>query len=214
MNPSSFVEMLERADLVIVGGNPAGYQTSEPTGEPENQIARFTWHAGKHQRTTILTEQGVENLTDLGCGFLCEDHEGDRVVVDIYQRVNPIEQDKTPFSMKRIERVAKIQKWISQRLTVSMVPALFITLGLMEERQYQVLIDSPVSDGVIYQMIAPWLKEIGPDQPEHKIAIFLENAIHDGEILPEDYASLADTYGTMSPHEFLRTHAPKHGERK
>lgn len=92
MNPSSFVEMLERADLVMVSGNPAGYQTSKPIGEPSNEIARFTWSAGRNlERTTKFTERGVEELQDLGCGYLCEDYEGDRVIIDIYQRVKPIE---------------------------------------------------------------------------------------------------------------------------
>lgn len=92
MNPSSFVEMLERADLVLISGNTAGYQISKPIGKPENEIARFTWRAGRNlERTTKFTERGVEELKDLGCGYLCEDHEGDRMIIDIYQRVKPIE---------------------------------------------------------------------------------------------------------------------------
>lgn len=94
MNPSSFLEMLERADLVLVGGQPAGYQTSPVNGDPENQIARLSWHAGCSLRTTILTEEGVRKLTDIECGLLCEDHEGCKFIIDMYQRVEPNEQQK------------------------------------------------------------------------------------------------------------------------
>ncbi|MDY0146516.1 MAG: hypothetical protein RBR56_00535 [Halothiobacillus sp.] len=92
MNPSSFVEMLERADLVMVSGNTAGYQISKPIGKPENEIARFNWRAGRNlEMTTKFTERGVEELKDLECGYLCEDYEGVRLLIEIYQRVKPIE---------------------------------------------------------------------------------------------------------------------------
>jgi hypothetical protein len=108
-------------------------------------------------------------------------------------------------NMQRIERIYKVQQWINQGLLESMVPSFFIAVGKMEEQEYLDFLSSPVTEEATCAMTAPWMKEIRPDQPEHKIAIFLENAVQDGEIEAGDYASLADTYGTMNPREFLRT---------
>ncbi|MBN3761362.1 hypothetical protein [Burkholderia sp. Ac-20365] len=84
-----FLRLLGSADIVIAD-SPAlnGWETSEATGDPDNQIASFSWIDGEGQRCGLqLAEGAVASGKWAGESFFCLDIEGDEVQISLYKSV-------------------------------------------------------------------------------------------------------------------------------
>lgn len=90
MSPSEFIERLHHADVVELDSAGVLYRwtTSKVTGEPGNQVVRFTWDDDEGQSyAVILDEAGIaEGEWDRNT-LRCVDTDGDPVSVMLYRIV-------------------------------------------------------------------------------------------------------------------------------
>lgn len=90
MSPSEFIERLHQADIVELDSSGVLYRwtTSKVTGEPGNQVVRFTWDDDEGQSyAVILDEAGIaEGEWDRNT-LRCVDTDGDPVSVMLYRIV-------------------------------------------------------------------------------------------------------------------------------
>lgn len=84
----AFLELLSQADTVVAGGPVlSSWETTEPTGEPDNELIRFSWEDNYHCFSVVLTEAGIASGKWKGNAFLCLDSEGDEVEITLFKQV-------------------------------------------------------------------------------------------------------------------------------
>lgn len=75
-----FLAMLKSADVVTVddGAYLHDWSMYELTGDPDNQVLRFSWKEGRYEFSSIHTEAGLQagRFTHDG-KFVCNDIEGE-----------------------------------------------------------------------------------------------------------------------------------------
>lgn len=84
LTPKQFLDLLNRSDAVSIDGGPVltNWETSELTGEDDNEVAAFSWTDGEYeywykikeidikdgyfsQDDTFVTSETVENDTEI-----------------------------------------------------------------------------------------------------------------------------------------------------
>ena len=85
----AFLELLSQADTVTAGGPVlSGWDATEPTGSPDNELIRFSWEDNDHFFSVVLTEGGIANGQWKGNAFVCEDSEGDEVEICLFKQTS------------------------------------------------------------------------------------------------------------------------------
>jgi hypothetical protein len=82
-----FLRLLNTASAVTVddGAMLTGITTEELTGNPSNQVVRFTWTDGEYDYSDILTEDGISlGVFDSDGKFIAENYEGEKTVIRFY----------------------------------------------------------------------------------------------------------------------------------
>lgn len=84
----AFLELLSQADTVTAGGPVlSGWDVTEPTGSPDNELIRFSWEDSDHTFSVVLTEGGIASGQWKGLAFICQDSEGDEVAITMFKQV-------------------------------------------------------------------------------------------------------------------------------
>lgn len=86
-NIEIFLSLLNAAKGVTVDGGAmlTGITAEKPTGDPDNQIVRFTWTDGEYDYTDILTEAGIDQgLFDSYGKFIAKNSEGEETVIRFF----------------------------------------------------------------------------------------------------------------------------------
>ncbi len=84
----TFFAFLAAADAVSVddGALLTNWDTDPCNGEPDNQVAYFSWTDGEGNFSSILTEEGISNGSfDAEGKFVCEDAAGELTVVRFFK---------------------------------------------------------------------------------------------------------------------------------
>lgn len=84
----TFFAFLAAADAVSVddGALLTSWDTDSRNGEPDNQVANFSWTDGEGNFSSILTEEGIANGTfDTEGKFVCEDAAGEPTVIRFFK---------------------------------------------------------------------------------------------------------------------------------
>ena len=95
ITPQAFHATLAKAQAVSIDNGPllTSWDTSEVTGDPDNQIVHFSWSDDDgSEYSAIFTEGGISNATVAEDGTLhCEDHEGEQCTISLYtlQQLKP-----------------------------------------------------------------------------------------------------------------------------
>lgn len=90
-NVSRFLQLLSQADAVMADGSPllTDWGTAEATGEPQNEVARFSWIDEGDSFGFKVSEEGLEGATFIQDGTHTiaqfEDSEGDTVEVKFFK---------------------------------------------------------------------------------------------------------------------------------
>ena len=71
-----------------------GWDVTEPTGSPDNELIRFSWEDKDHFFSVVLTEGGIANGRWKGNAFVCEDSEDDEVEICLFKQT-AIAQNQT-----------------------------------------------------------------------------------------------------------------------
>lgn len=82
-----FLDLLNTASAVTVdhGALLADIEAEQLTGDPDNQVVRFTWTDGEHDYTDILTEGGIaQGVFDSGGKFVTKNSEGEETVIRFF----------------------------------------------------------------------------------------------------------------------------------
>ena len=107
-----FLRLLNTASAVTVddGVMLTGITAEELTGNPSNQIVRFTWTDGEYDYSDILTEGGIAlGVFDSDGKFITENAEGEKTVIRFYsvERLNDLsgKQAATLFFQELLDSV-------------------------------------------------------------------------------------------------------------
>ena len=92
-NIEKFLGLLTAAGAVTVddGAMLTGMEAAKLTGDPDNQVVRFTWTDGQFDYADTLTEGGItEGVFDSEGKFVGENSEGEKMVVRFFavERLN------------------------------------------------------------------------------------------------------------------------------
>ena len=92
-NIERFLCLLDTASAVTVddGAFLTDITAEELTGDPDNEVVRFTWTNGESDYSDILTERGIaEGMFDSDGKFIAENSEGEKTVIRFYavERLN------------------------------------------------------------------------------------------------------------------------------
>lgn len=91
-NIQKFFALLNAADAVTVdsGAVLTNWDTDPCVGQPDNQVAYFTWTDEEGNFSCTLDENGIENGTfDDEGKFSCDDAEGESTVIQFF-RMTPL----------------------------------------------------------------------------------------------------------------------------
>ena len=88
-----FLNLLNTASAVTVdhGAMQTGIEAEQLTGDPDNQVVRFTWTDGEYDYTDILTEGGIaQGVFDNYGKFVTKNSEGEEAVIQFFdiERLN------------------------------------------------------------------------------------------------------------------------------
>lgn len=82
-----FLDLLNTASAVTVdhGAMLVGIEAAQLTGDPDNQVVRFTWTDGEHDYADILTEGGIAGgAFDSKDKFVTQNSEGEETVIRFF----------------------------------------------------------------------------------------------------------------------------------
>lgn len=86
-NIDKFLGLLNMASAVTVddGAMLTDIVAEQLTGDPDNQVVRFSWTDGEHDYSDILTEGGIaQGVFDSDGKFVAENIEGEKTVVRFF----------------------------------------------------------------------------------------------------------------------------------
>ena len=86
-NIEKFFALLEAAGAVTVddGALLTDWEVEARTGDPDNQVVRFSWTDGECDYSDILTEGGIAaGVFDDEGQFVAENHEGEKTAIQFY----------------------------------------------------------------------------------------------------------------------------------
>ncbi|MDD5300560.1 MAG: hypothetical protein PHD65_08710 [Gallionella sp.] len=84
---NKFLDLLNVASAVTVdnGAMLTGIEAEKLTGDPDNQMVRFTWTDGEYDYTDILTEGGIaQGVFDSDGKFVTKNSEGEKSVIRFF----------------------------------------------------------------------------------------------------------------------------------
>jgi len=87
--------MLNAASAVTVdhGAMLTDFETEPITGDPNNQVVRFTWTDGERDYSDILTEDGIaKGIFDSEGRFIAKNSEGEKSVISFFA-IKPLSRD-------------------------------------------------------------------------------------------------------------------------
>lgn len=114
-NIALFFQMIDAASAVSVddGCLLTDWETYGPTGDPDNEIARFSWTDGESDFSDVFTERGVADGEFSEDGrFVLENAEGDTSVIRFYST----EKLTSPAGTKAAVALAATQAALSQAM--------------------------------------------------------------------------------------------------
>ena len=88
MNLPALLQRIESADVIVVGDSPYLHSvaTSEPTGDPGNEVLRANWHDAEGQEYEIkFNEHGLVQARIDGNQIIAPDHEGDETMIQLFR---------------------------------------------------------------------------------------------------------------------------------
>jgi len=93
-NIERLFSLLNAASAVTIddGAMLTDFETEQPTGDPDNQVVRFTWTDGECDYSDSLTEAGITaGLFDSDGKFIADNSEGDKTVIRFFA-IDPLNQ--------------------------------------------------------------------------------------------------------------------------
>jgi hypothetical protein len=94
-NIEKFLDLLNAASGVTVdcGVMLTGIEAEKLTGDPDNQVVRFTWTDGEYDYTDILTEGGIaQGVFDSYGKFTTLNSEGEETVIRFFA-IEPLDEE-------------------------------------------------------------------------------------------------------------------------
>ena len=87
------LDVIGCADVLVLADSPYlhSVQTDNPTGDPDNEVLRATWHDAEGLQFEVkFTEAGLLQARIKGHIVIAEDHEGEETKIELF-RLEPLE---------------------------------------------------------------------------------------------------------------------------
>ena len=133
-----FLRLLNTASAVTVddGVMLTGITAEELTGNPSNQIVRFTWTDGEYDYSDILTEGGIAlGVFDSDGKFIAENSDGEETVIRFYaiESLNDLsgKQVATTFFQELLDSVESLTGIVETHGTRTLADLMYLQNAIL-----------------------------------------------------------------------------------
>ena len=170
-NIEKLSRLLNEADAIRIddGCLLEDWDTAPPTGEPENQIFRFSWTDGDCDYSDVLTEEGVASGRFLDGKFICPNAEGDLTTITFHQVCGFAQPGTGPkaanmFLLELLSSVETLGAIADQYGTRTLTDLIYLHLAILEGGFIDLDAELSSVDAVVAGTLSAekWMKFIRP----------------------------------------------------